>query len=85
MSHFWKSIQVAMGTMLKFSMTFHPQTDGQMEKKTNQMLKDMLQACVLDFKWKLYKFLSLAEFAYNNNYQATIVIPPYELLLSETI
>ena len=47
-SKFWESLQRAMGTRLKFSTSFHPQTDGQSER-TIQILEDMLRACVLDF------------------------------------
>ena len=68
-----------MGTKLKFSTAFHPQTDGQTER-TNQTLEDMLRACALDFKGSWSKFLPLAEFAYNNSYQATIGMAPYEAL-----
>jgi hypothetical protein len=46
---FWQSLQKEMGTKLKFSITFHPQTDCQ-SKRTNRILEDMLQACVLEFK-----------------------------------
>jgi hypothetical protein len=46
---FWQSLQKEMGTELKFSIAFHPQTNYQSER-TNQILEDMLQACVLEFK-----------------------------------
>nr|GEW50631.1 putative reverse transcriptase domain-containing protein [Tanacetum cinerariifolium] len=47
-SHFWKSLNKALGTQLDMSMAYHPQTDGQ-SKKTIQTLEDMLHACVMDF------------------------------------
>ena len=64
-SKFWPSLQHALGTKLKFSTAFHPQTDGQSER-TIQTLEDMLRACVLQFKGSWDIHLSLMEFAYNN-------------------
>ncbi|GJZ96582.1 putative reverse transcriptase domain-containing protein, partial [Tanacetum coccineum] len=47
-SHFLKTLNKALGTLLEMSTTYHPQTNGQSER-TIQMLEDMLRACVLDF------------------------------------
>ncbi|GJZ36679.1 putative reverse transcriptase domain-containing protein [Tanacetum coccineum] len=48
-SNFWRSLQKALGTSLDMSAAYHPETDGQIER-TLQTLKDMLRACVIDFK-----------------------------------
>jgi hypothetical protein len=78
-SNFWKSLQSALGTKLEMSTAFHPQTDGQSER-TIQTLEDMLRACVLSWKGSWEDHLPLAEFAYNNSYQASIQMAPYEAL-----
>ena len=78
-THFWKSFQKAMGTQLTMSTAFHPQTDGQSER-TIQVLEDMLQACFLDHKHSWEEHFPLVEFAYNNSYQASIQMAPYEAL-----
>ena len=44
------------------------------------MLEDMLRACVLDHKGSWEGHLSLVEFAYNNSYQTSIQMAPYEAL-----
>ena len=79
MSHFWRRLQESLGTRLKFSTAYHPQTDGQSER-TIQILEDMLRACMLDFKGSWEDHLHLAEFAYNNSYQASIKMAPFEAL-----
>ncbi|KAA0035748.1 pol protein [Cucumis melo var. makuwa] len=81
-SKFWKGLQTAMGTRLDFSTAFHPQTDGQTER-LNQVLEDMLRACALEFPGSWDSHLHLMEFAYNNSYQATIGMAPFEALYSK--
>jgi hypothetical protein len=68
-----------MDTKLNFSSAYHPQTDGQTER-TNQILEDMLRACALKHGSSWDKSLSYAEFAYNNNYQTSLKMAPFEAL-----
>ena len=75
-AHFWKSFLRVMRTQL-MSTTFHPQMDSQSERII-QNLEDMLWACVLDLKGSWEEHLPLVEFAYNNSYQASIQMAPYE-------
>jgi hypothetical protein len=69
----------ALGTHLKFSSAYHPQTNGQTER-TNQILEDMLRACALQDKIGWDKRLPYAEFSYNNSYQASLKMSPFEAL-----
>ena len=75
-SRFWKELQSALGTKLNFSITFHLQTDGQ----SLQVLKDMLRGCVIEFPGSWDRYIPLMEFAYNNSYQTSIGMTPYETL-----
>ena len=76
---FWNGLQKALGTRVSLSTAYHPQTDGQTER-TNQVIEDMLRACCMDHKANWNDILPLVEFAYNNSYQATIKMAPYEAL-----
>ena len=46
----------------------------------NQILEDLLRACVISSKGSWEKWLPLAEFSYNNSYQASIKMAPFEAL-----
>ncbi|WVZ75273.1 LOW QUALITY PROTEIN: hypothetical protein U9M48_023345 [Paspalum notatum var. saurae] len=78
-SKFWKSLHKALGTNLDFSSAYHPQTDGQTER-VNQVMEDMLRACVLTYGKDWESSLPYAEFSYNNGYQASLGMAPFEPL-----
>ncbi|GJV52777.1 putative reverse transcriptase domain-containing protein [Tanacetum coccineum] len=78
-SRFWQSMQVALGTRLDMSTTYHPHTDGQSER-TIHTLEDMLRACILDFEGSWDVHLPLVEFSYNNSYHASVRCAPFEAL-----
>ncbi|GJU23378.1 putative reverse transcriptase domain-containing protein [Tanacetum coccineum] len=78
-SHFWKSLNEALGTQLNMSTAYHPQTDGQSER-TIQTLEDMLRACVIDFGKVWDRHLPLVEFSYNNSDHTSIKAAPFEAL-----
>jgi transposase InsO family protein len=78
-SRFWKSLHKAMGTKLDFSSAYHPQTDGQIER-VNQIIQDMLRAYVLTYGKEWEQSLPYAEFSYNNSYQASLGMSPFEAL-----
>ena len=78
-ARFWEQLQEALGTKLIRSSAYHPQTDGQTER-VNQILEDMLRACVIHYDKNWDKCLALAEFSYNNSYQASLKMAPFEAL-----
>jgi hypothetical protein len=78
-SRFWKSFHENMDLKLNFGSAYHPQTDGQTER-TNQVLEDMLRACALRHGGSWDKSLPYAEFSYNNSYQASLKMSPFEAL-----
>ncbi|GKC06341.1 reverse transcriptase domain-containing protein [Tanacetum coccineum] len=81
-SHFWQSLQKALGTQLDMSTTYHPQTDGQSER-TIQTLEYMLCACVTDYKKGWNRHLPLVEFSYNNCYHTSIKAASFKALYGQ--
>jgi hypothetical protein len=78
-SKFWEKVHESMDTKLNFSSAYHLQTDGQTER-TNQILEHMLRACALKYEKSWDNSLPYAEFSYNNGYQASIKMAPFEVL-----
>jgi transposase InsO family protein len=78
-ARFWEQLHECLGTKLIRSSSYHPQTDGQTER-INQILEDMLRASILHFDKSWEKCLSLAEFSYNNSYQASLKMAPFDAL-----
>jgi IS30 family transposase len=79
LARFWEQLHECLGTKLIRSSSYHPQTDGQTER-INQILEDMLRASILHFDKSWDKCLSLAEFSYNNNYQTSLKMEPFDAL-----
>jgi hypothetical protein len=78
-SNFWKTLFAGLETNLNFSTSYHPQTDGK-TKCTNQIIEDMLCMYVREKPTKWEDYLHLVEFAYNNGYQASTKMSPFEIL-----
>ena len=61
LSHYKKTLQYAIGTMLLYSTSFHPQRDGQTEI-TNKIFEDMLRAISMHWQGSWVDHLDLVEF-----------------------
>nr|GEZ83690.1 reverse transcriptase domain-containing protein [Tanacetum cinerariifolium] len=79
-----RSLQKALGTKLDMSTAYHPETDEQRER-TIQTLKDMMGACVIDFRKGWVNHLSLVEFSYNNSYHASIKAASFQTLYGRSV
>ena len=53
--------------------------DGQLERVI-QILEDMLRSCAIDYEGSWDRHIPLVEFVYNNNFQSSIGMAPYEAL-----
>jgi transposase InsO family protein len=78
-SRFLERLHETLDTRLRFNSTYHPQIDGHTER-VNQILEDMLRACALQYGRSWGKSLSYAKFSYNNSYQESLKMAPFEML-----
>jgi hypothetical protein len=80
-SNFLRGLFKGFGKNLNFSTAYHPQTDGQ-TKRVNRIIEYMLRMYVMDKPSKWEDYLHLVEFAYNNGYQDSLRMSPFEALYS---
>ncbi|GJP69044.1 hypothetical protein CLOP_g25671, partial [Closterium sp. NIES-67] len=65
-SRFWHEVTRTLGTKLKMSSAFHPQTDGQTER-TNRTLEQILRSFIGPTQDDWDDLLPVVEFAVNNS------------------
>jgi hypothetical protein len=78
-SIFLKGLFKGFGTNLNLSATYHPESDGK-TKRTNRIIEDMLRMYVMDQPSKWEDYIHLVEFVYNNGYQVSLKMSPFEAL-----
>lgn len=73
----WNELFKLQGTTLKFSTSYHPQTNGQTEI-VNKCLETYLRCFVQDRLKQWVSWLPWAEYWYNATWHASTKITPYE-------
>jgi hypothetical protein len=78
-ARFWEQLHASLGTHQIHISAYHQQTNGQTER-VNQILEDMLRACVMEYLGSWDKNLQWVEFSYNNSYRESLKMAPFEVL-----
>ncbi|CAI7798149.1 unnamed protein product [Closterium sp. NIES-54] len=77
-SRFWQEVIKTLGTKLKMSSAFHPQTDGQTER-SNRTLEQMLRSFISPTQDDWDELLPVVEFAVNNSVHESTHEKPFVL------
>lgn len=79
LSEFWAEINWLQGTQLAKSSAYHPQSDGQTEA-LNKCWEMYLRCFAADTPSRWFHLLLWAEFWYNNSYQHSSKLTPFEVV-----
>jgi hypothetical protein len=82
LSKFWQALFKALGTELRFSTAFHPQTDGQSER-ANRTLEEYLRHFISPRQDNWDESLDLAEFAINDSVSPSTGYSPFQLAFDQ--
>ncbi|CAI7859804.1 unnamed protein product [Closterium sp. NIES-54] len=78
LSNFWTALFQLLGTQIRLSTAYHPETDGQTERM-NRTLEDALCSCVNAMQTDWDQHLAAVEFAYNSSPDIATGEPPFLL------
>ena len=75
-SNYWKTLIPLLGTRLRMSTAYHPQTDGQTER-TNQSLEQYLRHYINNAQNNWVSLLPVAQLALNSKQSETTKVTPF--------
>lgn len=83
-SRFWRELWKLMGTQLRMSTAYHPQTDGQTER-SNRTVEEILRSVVNANADDWDQHLTAVEIALNSSKQSSTNHTPYQLSYGQDI
>ncbi len=82
-SKFWRALWKRMGSELKMSTFFRPQTDGQTER-VNLVIQQFLRNYVATDQQDWVDHLELVEFCYNNSEHFVMGSTPFQMVMGKS-